>query len=75
MLAQCAGGQDLAQVGAGLGERDGGQVAVADEVDAVEEQGEDDGEVALALNGAVFVFERSDEGVCEVWGNELCASD
>lgn len=49
-------------------------MAVADEVDAVEEQGEDDGEVALALDGAVFVFEGADEGVCEVWCDELCAS-
>ena len=53
--------EDLAQVRARLRERGGRQVAVAHEVDAVEEQAEDDGEVALPLERAVFLLERPDE--------------
>ena len=63
--------EDLAQVRARLRERGGRQVAVAHEVDTVEEQAEDDGEVALPLERAVFLLERPNEGVGEVWGGEL----
>ena len=55
-LAEGAGGEDFAEGGAGAAERGGGEVLVADKVDAVEEEAEYRRSV---LELCVFLFERS----------------
>jgi hypothetical protein len=47
-----------------------GRTRPPEEMNAVEEEAEDDGLVALVLNGVVLVLERPDEGVSEVGRSE-----
>ena len=56
VFAQCAYSKNLAEVGSSPGKSGGGQVAVTDEVDAIEEKTEDNCEIPFALDVEIFLF-------------------
>ena len=71
MHAQSFDGENFAQRGTRARQGSGRQMVVADEVDTIEEETEDDRQVALTLNSVVLFLQGPHKSVSQVWGRQL----